>query len=325
MSGDIIPFNQDTLATNPDLAARVAAEPIRIPAGYGMRVYTTNEKLKALARPDDDGLFDVLLVYEPPRRGKLYTMGVDVCSGMGADRSVIDVCRVGDLDEGEEQVAQFITYSTEPADLAYIIDPVGRFYADRTSQLPAMAAIELNGFGLGVLSELTRHVGYSNLFIWQHEDAISEQSRFMRSYGWYTTSRTRPLILQRYFRGIKTIDPNTKLPDYRVNSPHTLAELADFKTAGALWEGEGDPYDDCIMAGAISVHVAQTLQFEQREPLAESRRRRAEEKARAERAGQLLKTHISPLHTDVSVEELEGQEGQPFTDFLDNRNDGHYL
>lgn len=315
------------------LSAVVAHEQLHIPPGYGMRLLSPEQRRAAQSISDDDGLLDRLQIYEPPRRGKQYVIGVDVASGIGqdrsnrkneSDRSVIDVCRVGDIDEGEEQVAQFVTYDMEPTDLAYVIDPIGRFYQSITDRQPALVAIECNGFGLGVMSEIRRHVGYNNLFIWQHEDAINEQSKFSRAYGWYTSQRSRALILQRYFRGLKSVDPVTGRADYRINSPFTMRELADFKTAGALWEGEGDPHDDCIMAGAIAVHVAQTLQSEQREPLAETRRRKAEEKARAERAGMVLAQSVGWQNTDISVDELDGLEGRDFVDMLDNTREDHY-
>lgn len=301
-----------------------ATEPLSIPPGYGMRVFSPAERRAALYQPNDDGLFDTLLVWELPRRGKKYVVAVDVSSGMGQDRSVIDVCRVGDLEQGEEQVAQFVSASCDPTDLAYIIDPIGRFYASRTDHEPALLAIEINGLGFGTQSELLLHVGYTNFFIWRYEDAMREQSRISTRYGWVTNQRTRALMLQRFFRGIKSVDPNTGRPDYQINSPHTIRELADFKTAGALWEGEGDPHDDCIMAGAIAVHVAQTLQMEQREPLSETRRRMAEERARAERAGIALKQNIDYQNTDISTEEMEGGEGLDFVDMLDNLKNNHY-
>lgn len=307
-----------------NLSASVAREVLSIPPGYGMRAYSPEQRRAALSIPDDDGLLDILQIYEPRRRGKKYVIGVDVSSGVGSDRSVLDVTRVGDLESGEEQVAQYVTYSAEPMDLAYLIDPIGRFYAGSDS-MPAMVAIECNGFGLGVQAELLRHVGYNNLFIWQHEDAITEQSRFARTFGWFTTQRSRALILQRYFRGLRAVDPVTGRNDYQINSPFTLRELADFKTPGALWEGEGDPYDDCIMAGAISVHVAQTLQFEQREPVAETRRRVGEEKARAARAGMILDQNLSYLNTDISVEELDDQmHGCDYIDAVDTLRADHY-
>lgn len=302
-------------------------EPLRIPAGYGLRLFSPAQRRAALAMPEDEGLYDVLLVWEPPRRGKQYVVSVDVSSGVGKDRSCIDVTRVGDIQQGEEQVAQFVSSQVDPIDLAYVIDPIGRFYKDVRSSLPAMVAIECNGLGLGTQNELQEHVGYHNLFIWQYLDATTPQGRFTTRYGWYTNQRTRPLALGRYFRNLKSVDPNTGQADYQLNSPLTLMELMDFKTPGPLWMAEGDPYDDCVIAGAIGVHVAQTLQSEQREPLAESRRRLHEEKARAERLGQLTNQQVSWLSTDAAVDDMQdaAEEGLAFVDWLDNPDKQHYL
>lgn len=253
----------------------------------------------------------MLLVFEPPRRGFQYIIGVDVCGGMGLDRSVIDVTRVGTLREPDEQVAQYVSSTIDPIDLAYLIAPIGHLYRSTADQLPAVVAIECNfGLGLGTQSELLRHVGYENLFIWQVEDAVDPANRFKTSYGWYTNQRTRPLILQRYFHALKSVDKHTGFPDYRINSPHTIKELGDFVTGGAIWDGEAADggNDDCIMAGAIGVHIAHTIHFEQREPLNEARQRVSEEKARADSLAYRRGHGINHQTTDCTVDEIAGND-----------------
>jgi hypothetical protein len=282
-------------------------EAVRIAPGYGLKRVPRHEMLQRLAEEDHTGLHDVLQVYQPPRKGQLYVIGVDVSNGQGLDASVIDVTRVGTIKEPDEQVAQFYTDSIEATDLAYIIGPIGELYSGRDG-LPALVAIECNGFGLGTQSELLRHVGYTNLFIWQHEDALTPEGRFTKRYGWWTSPRTRPLILQRYFHAVKTVDPVTGYPDYRINSPLTIRELATFVSPGPLWMAEAAEgcHDDCIMAGAISVHIAHTIHADSREPIAEARRRVAEEAARASEVFQRERRQITHQTTDVTVDELHG-------------------
>lgn len=313
----------------PILAAAPAVdrEPLRIPPGYGLRVIPAAERADRLSAPDDSGLYDVLLCWEGPRRRCDYVVSVDVSGGMGQDNSVIDVTRIGDLREPDEQVAQYVSSTVDPIDLAYLIAPIGYLYKG-TNGLPAYVAIETNfGLGLGTQSELLRHVGYENLFIWQVEDAATPEARYRNSFGWSTNQRTRPIMLQRYFHAIKTIDKHTGYPDYRINSPHTIRELADFVTAGALWDGEAAPgaHDDCIMAGSIGVHIAHTTHFETREPLSEARRRISEERARAGEIEDRLERGVNYQTIDLTADEIDGT-ATPDDGVLDLLGDTpHYL
>lgn len=283
--------------------------PLRIPPGYGMRVLKAPERQLLLQEDAFQGLYDRLLVWEPPRRGFLYILSADVSNGIGIDNSVIEITRVGTLREPDEQVAQFVTDHVEPDDLAMFIDPIGRLYTGRDG-LPAMAAIECNGLGLGTQSELQKHIGYPNIFIWQTLDAIDPAKAFTTRYGWWTSQRSRPLILNRYYHAVKTVDPHTGWPDYRINSPHTIRELACFVSPGPLWMGEAADggHDDCIMAGAIGVHVAQTTQEGFRETVHEARKRLSEEAARLDDKRKTAQQGLTAQNTDVTYAELYGQD-----------------
>ncbi len=259
-------------------------EPVQIPAGYGFNLlprtswYSSDDS----SHPDYlASLFDKLLVWELRRKGFTYIVSVDVSSGMGLDRSVIEVLRCGTLTHPDEQVAQFVSDSVDPIELAYYIEPIARFYHD-DEDLGALVAIECNNQGIATQSELLNHCGYDNLFIWQHEDARDQRSRFTKAFGWYTTVKTRKIMLARYHRALTAVDERTGLPDYRINSPLTMEELRDFVSEGPVWmaEASGKAYDDCIMAGAIGVQVATTTRLLENEPLSEARRRHAEEEAR---------------------------------------------
>lgn len=323
----MIPFSGAPALTADQRA--ILAAPFRVPPGYGMRVLKGEEKERKLQYLDEEAApLDVLLVWEPPRKGFRYVLSCDVSSGMGLDYACIDITRVGTIQESDEQVAQFVTNTVTEVDLAYYIDPIGRLYAHEG--LPALAAIECNNMGISTQNELVRHVGYNHLFIWQYLDGVDAASTYTKRYGWYTTPRTRPLILSRYAHAIKTLDKHTGLPDYRINSPHTIAELSNFVTPGPLWMAEASEgaTDDCIMAGAIGVHVAQTLQNEQRETIHETRRRVSEEVSRVVQKQVLTENKISPQNTDVTYDELMGRdptEFDPHGEYADMTSDvPHY-
>lgn len=280
-----------------EVASALADLPLICPAGY------TFSRRAVREYPKD--LFDCLLVWELPRKQHLYVVSVDVGDGIGKDRSVVDVTRMGTLKEPDEQVAQFVSAWTDPMDLAVVTDAIGRLYTGADGQ-EALCAIECNNHGYTTQNELQRHLGYTNFFIWQVMDAIDVEHSYMKRIGWVTTQRTRPMILARYLKKVKTVDKRG-VPDYRINSPHTIQELRSFRTVDGIRDAEADPtdpnaHDDCIMTGAIGLQVIALQQYETEEPLDMARRRLTEERARQERVAAGSKRDFQ--NTDCTVDEM---------------------
>lgn len=275
-----------------------------VPAGMGFHRYTPAE-LKELPH-----LFGQLQIFQPPRRGHRYILGCDVSDGLGQDRSVCDVFRMGTIEEGEEQVAQFIHDRVPPRQFAYIIDAIGHLYKwpdDRE----ALAAIECNNHGLSVQDTLQLHLGYRHFYVWEVLDQADPRKRFTTKLGWVTTARTRPILLDQFYTGVTTIDPLTGYSDCRINSRFTLDEMRDFQTDGALWEAEAarGAHDDCIIAGAIAHYVAWRLMAGESEPLADRRRRRREAELRRLASGD--QARLDYRNSDTTVDQM--RESDPRT------------
>lgn len=268
------------------MSARIGsarAESQLVPEGYGFR-RVGMEFLKEITGEGVEGMrqANILLIYEYPRaRGpRQYVMAVDVADGVGLDYSVIDLIRMPTIEEPTEQVAQFVSNTLKPVEIARIADAIGRFYADDQGT-EALAAIESNiGPGLVTQAELQEHLGYSNFFVWQVLDAGDLSKRFTTRIGWATTQRTRPIILSRLHEGLTTKDPITGVLDLRLHSPITRAELRHLiipKVPGAsLLDAEAAPghHDDCVMAAAIGNWVAYQQLGGEAEPIHEKRHRR---------------------------------------------------
>jgi hypothetical protein len=276
-----------------------------IPPGFGFHRLTVRELGE---RGGDRALFNCLQMWQHPRKGHRYVMGVDVGDGLGLDRSVVDVMRMGTIDECEEQVAQFISDTTAPRALAGIIDAVGHLYKWPDGR-EAMAAIECNNHGLSTQDTLQLHLGYRHFFIWEVLDQADPNKRWTTKMGWVTTNRTRPILLDQFYTGVTTIDPITGYSDCRINSQFTLDEMRDFQTDGSLWEAEAakGAFDDCIIAGGIAHYVCWRLQGGETEPLADRRRRRAEEQRRRLRAGD--HKHLDYRNSDMTAQDQRQQEG----------------
>jgi hypothetical protein len=251
----------------------LAHETIPVPPGYGFRRLASTDltKLPNLRH-------SVLSIWEHPRRRgtRRYVMSVDVSDGLGQDYSAIDVIRQPTIEEPAEQVAQYITNTLDPKQLAFVCDAIGRYYAD-ADQVEALAAIETNSHGLATQDTLQLHLGYSHFYLWEYADAASPERRYSTRIGWMTSPRTRPLLLASFHGAITTFDPISSLPDLILNSPITRGELRHFVTESTIGEAEAarGQHDDCVMAAAIGFYVAWRLSGGEIEPVAERRRRRA--------------------------------------------------
>lgn len=292
-------------------------DPAKIPAGYGLR---------PLPRSDWPpggplALAGLLLIWELPRPAHRYVVSVDTSSGMGLDWALIDVVRVGTLAEPEEQVAQWYSREVTEFELAKVADVVGKFYHDGEG-LEAMMAVECNGAGIATQNELQQHLGYTHFFVWQFLDAADQGRKFSTRVGWFTSNRTRPMILSKLKSALLVRDARGEpAPDFLINSPLTLDQLRDFQTDGALWEAEAarGANDDAVMTAAIGLHVSTTLHYEAGETLADQRRRTQEERLRGAVMAKALGRVRDYQNTDCAApgmytaeqldEEGEGEEG----------------
>lgn len=264
----VVPVTRGARAPLPAKLARVTDNPFVIPPGYGFRPIALSE-LRA-----KKSLLNLFQVWEFPLRGYQYILGVDVSDGLGLDRSVIDVLRMGTMEREEEQVAQFITDSLKPRELAFVVDAIGHLYCDDEG-FEALAAIETNNHGLSTQDTLQLHLGYRHFYQWEVADAFDPSARFTKKIGWFTSSRTRPMLLDHLYEATTTRDPLTGRFDLQVNSHFTLADMATFVSDGglALAEAGANGYDDCVMGLGIGHYVAWRLMGGEREPISEQRRR----------------------------------------------------
>jgi hypothetical protein len=251
-------------------------EPLLLPSGYGFRTPFAGE---ITARGT---VLDTLTIFEAPRtRGpRRYILGVDVADGLGQDASVIQVLRMGTIEEPTEQVAEYASDQILPAGLAYVAQAIGEYYRDADG-LEALIAVETNSHGLSTQDTLKLHLGYSHFYRWEYLDAADAQGRYSTKEGWYTTPRTRAALLTKLRDAICTYDEITGWPDLLTHSPYLHDEFKDFQTEGAVWEAAAarGAHDDRVMALAIAYYVSFRLQAGETEPLDERRRRRTEQQA----------------------------------------------
>jgi len=227
--------------------------------GMGMKVVEVDSKY------DYDWWNGRLIMWDPPERGASYAVGVDVAEGVGKDRSVIEVLRIGDLKRPDEQVAEFATDYHDPIDLAPIVAELGRFYKGDDG-IEAVVIVEANGLGDGVILALNTHLEYGNLFQWKVYDKTShlETNRL----GWWTNRNTRPKLIA---RGVHAIVKG----DLVMNSPFLFNEWKTFQRDHFLARAAAmsNRHDDRVMAVLMAHWAAHDAEWIGGEDVAEQRRR----------------------------------------------------
>lgn len=251
----------------------------------------------------------ILAIWEAPRPGHRYVIGADVAEGVEQDRSVATVLRVGTLEEPDEEVAQFVSASITPHDFAYVVDQAGKLY--NTDGEEALAAVECNGHGIATQTELQRHLGYSNFFRWQYYDADSMKRAYSHRLGWWTNTRTRPLIMTNLLQSLSRQDPVTGSPDLVIRSPFTIEELRSLQVPPgyATWAASASAgsHDDCTMTLAIAAWVSKVTYLSERESVSDARRRQATEKLNRA-AAEHTRGRFDYQNTDCTAAEMRGGE-----------------
>lgn len=205
-----------------------------------------------------------LLVWEPPRAGFRYALGVDVAEGVGGDRSVVEVLRCGTLEAPDIQVAEYASDFLDTIEFSRIVDAIGRFYRDDEGY-EAFATVEANGPGKDVIATLNYHLSYTNQYVWKFYDKRTNLQS--TKLGWWTTAQTRPRLIARAQHALST-------RDLVLNSPFLLDEMADFH--GDLFmakaQARSGRHDDRVMAMLMAYWGAHDDEWLAGEDLAEERR-----------------------------------------------------
>lgn len=216
----------------------------------GLREVDTQEWLDD---PSDEKFKGKLVVWEWARRGFQYVIGGDASYGIdGGDAAALQVLRVGNRWEGDEQVAEYYG-NPSPFDLANVAEMLGSIYTDRTEQRPAIMAIESNPGSPGLLTqtELMRR-GYENFYVWKRP--LKQGGGWSKEVGWWTTPQTRPLLME---TGINAV----KKGSLTINSSGVCLEMQSFvnsKAEKGQWHPEHAPgyHDDRLVALFIALYVA---------------------------------------------------------------------
>jgi hypothetical protein len=239
-------------------------------------MFLTDPAIRALVRPgmglhlvertqyDFDFWNGRLLIWALPEPGASYCIGVDVAEGLGKDRSVVEVVRIGDRKRPDEQVAEWASDYHDEMELSPIVNTIGHFFLD-DDKTEALCNIELNGPGKSTLQDLRFRLDYGNLFIFKRYD--SRNSALTQWLGFVTTPSTRKQLVGRGMHAIKR-------GDLIVHSEFLLDEMADFQRDHFMAKAQAvaGTHDDRVMALLLANWGAHDDELMAGEDIAEERR-----------------------------------------------------
>lgn len=185
-----------------------------------------------------------LYLWEPPQESETYYIGVDVAHGVpGGDFSVAQVLRIGHRMEPDVQVAEWRGW-INPGPWGHVVSALGFWYNG------AQLSIECNDVGQATNAEVMRVIQYENLFRWKHYDKVKN---FMTDFfGWFTSVKTRPLIISKFREYM-----DTRPPMIILRSEWLIDECLDFSAAEGSTRFEGQATnDDRVMALMIALFCA---------------------------------------------------------------------
>lgn len=175
---------------------------------------------------------DGLVVWREPQIGHTYAMGVDVAEGVNKDESALDII---DTTTGE-QVYHWSGQCTVPL-LAEKVELAAKKY-NRAYIIP-----EANNHGFSLIHMLKDR----GLTIYQREKLDGPLIKRLKRYGWLTTKRTKPLLIQSLINALYE-------RDIKINHVKTLAQMRTYLTNPETGEMGAAPgkKDDCVMSLALA-------------------------------------------------------------------------
>ncbi|HKM79806.1 MAG TPA: LAGLIDADG family homing endonuclease, partial [Candidatus Acidoferrum sp.] len=215
--------------------------------------------LKPIDDRDENTAMAKLLVFEHPLDGVDYSMAGDTSDGVGGDRSVIDVNRIGPIDGPDIQAAEFCSDEVSTVEAAHFMAAIAAYYAPKIPnyKMPTMAIEQRRKPGDDCQNQLIR-IGFWRHFKFHRLDGKNpeKEERQSNRLGWYTNEWSRPYMFGRL---IDSIENGWQI----VNSPFCIRELEDVEkkyTAsgkGRMEHMQGK-HDDRVFARGIAYTIAHT-------------------------------------------------------------------
>lgn len=215
--------------------------------------------LKPVDEHDEYDAMTKLLVFEKPIHGCDYSMAGDTSDGVGEDRSVINLNRIGSEEGPDVQAAEFCSDRVSTAEAAHFMAAIAAWYSPGIPQwkMPLMAVEQRRKPGDDCQNQLLR-IGFRRHFKFHRLDGKNpdKDERQSTRLGWYTNEWSRPYM---FGRGIDAIENGW----FIVNSPFMVRELANLEkkytvSGKSRMEHMQGKWDDRVFAGFIAYVIPHT-------------------------------------------------------------------
>jgi len=198
---------------------------------------------------------DRLIVYEPPKPGRDYSIGIDTADGLNKvdeDRMVINVTLSAKGNNPDIQVAELTSLRINPAQAVGFAACLGAWYGARTRDpRGAKFCIEQRERPGDDCQHQLKMMG----FLYHHEmirydDKRVKEANASTKQGWYTNTWSRPFIMNRFVDAVNN-------GWYKANSKWLILELENLErkisAAGKKRiEAQTGKKDDRVLAAAMA-------------------------------------------------------------------------
>jgi len=186
-----------------------------------------------------------IFIWELPRRGFEYYIGVDTAYGLNQDRCVIEVVKKGDVTWPAVQVAEYASGYIDAVNLSYVLAALATLYT--VSGDPRLV-IECRGPG-DRTQDAMKMWGWGNFHVWERYDKKRRQKS--NTIGWYTNSWSRDSLVVELNKAIRDGDVQINSP-WLIHELRTLSKDAERQSIRA----ESGMHDDRYMAFGMAYFSA---------------------------------------------------------------------
>tara|TARA_R110002012_G_scaffold110902_1_gene255678 strand:- start:336 stop:1910 length:1575 start_codon:yes stop_codon:yes gene_type:complete len=182
--------------------------------------------------------------FEAPRKFQTYVMGVDTASGSpGGDYSAIMLLRVTP-GHRSRMVASFYD-RLPPSIFRNEVERICKRY-------DALVVVESNSYGLSIVEHL-QAIGYPYLYRSTIYDKVS--SKIQSKLGFYTSSKTRPLLISRLYDHVVNQGLVVDCPRFKYE-----ANRMEYNSRGKVEAASGQHDDLCMATGLALMGLDQVDQ-----------------------------------------------------------------
>lgn len=173
-----------------------------------------------------------LTLYDVPKFGQKYYIGVDTGEGLSQDYSAFQV-----LNSEGIQVAEYKSNKVKPFQYAEIVNDIGIYFNK------ALLVVEKASAGYTVVDKLKNDYKYSNMYKYKDYDA---RGRVMKKVGFVTNPKTKPLMINDF---VELFELNQIV----INSKDLLSEMKMFQFKDGKMGAIVGYHDDLCMSFAMAI------------------------------------------------------------------------